>query len=530
METTSLASVGMPMKRRDQSFSSSQALADMITEDTLAPSGDNPPLQHRQRANSNNSVDESSANSSYAVLDTVQEEPSEAGQKLSPRLDSHGVIEKWQFNHVHAVAEINFLANIGDLKRLQTAVKKLRIELKRCYDYDQRTPLHVACDAGSYAVAEWLIEAGSQVNSRDRFGNTPLSCAVKSGHKLLTQLLDSKGGLVPEAPGRASKLVCLGESSLHGSIDLENYDDDLDERWEIPADSIEVGKLLGEGQFGSVYQAQWRGTPVAVKKIKLDMEEDVTAVNEFKSEIAIQHTLHHPNILQFFGVVLKTEKANSVMIVNEIMFGGTVEGAFKDSVAWSQRTAASKMLDVVRALAYLHNLRPNPIIHRDLKPANLMLTRAGTVKVADFGLSKAFRIAGGSSPQRNTSLKAYKMTGETGSYRYMAPEVFSHLPYNVPVDVYALAMICFQAFTWQQPFTDIPALEAAREAASDTQLRPNAGILPKAWRKTIEEMWDSDPAARPTTMELLPVFESGYEKLEAEHAKDSKSNACCAVM
>jgi serine/threonine protein kinase len=62
-------------------------------------------------------------------------------------------------------------------------------------------------------------------------------------------------------------------------------------------------------------------------------------------------------------------------------------------------------------------------------------------------------------------LQVYKLTGETGSYRYMAPEVFRHEPYNLKVDVYSFAMIIFQLFETTTPFHGHDPVDAARQAA-----------------------------------------------------------------
>ena len=72
-------------------------------------------------------------------------------------------------------------------------------------------------------------------------------------------------------------------------------------------------------------------------------------------------------------------------------------------------------IELSRAVSFLHNCSA-PIIHRDLKPANLLLTASGRLKVCDFGLSRVKEV--GFKPG------GYRMTGKTGSLRYMAPEVF----------------------------------------------------------------------------------------------------------
>lgn len=67
--------------------------------------------------------------------------------------------------------------------------------------------------------------------------------------------------------------------------------------------------------------------------------------------------------------------------------------------------------------------------------------------------------------QHPRAVQVYKLTGETGSYRYMAPEVFRHEPYNLKVDVYSFAMIIFQLFETTTPFHGHDPVDAARQAA-----------------------------------------------------------------
>ena len=67
-----------------------------------------------------------------------------------------------------------------------------------------------------------------------------------------------------------------------------------------------------------------------------------------------------------------------------------------------------------------------------------------------------------------TKNDVYKMTGETGSYRYMAPEVFRHETYNEKVDVYAFAMIFYELLEGIPPFIDHDPVTAARQAAIGT--------------------------------------------------------------
>jgi serine/threonine protein kinase len=183
-------------------------------------------------------------------------------------------------------------------------------------------------------------------------------------------------------------------------------------------------------------------------------------------------------------------------------------------------------LDVARGMAYLHGRKPLPVIHRDLKPGNLMLTRAGRVKIGDFGLSKTMSVRH-KMPQ-NLS-ENFSMTGETGSYRYMAPEVFRHEFYGTSVDVYAASMIYYQLFSFQQPFYGINPVDAAKLASMES-LRPTMqkDLMPAPLARVVRAMWDADESKRPTFTQLIEILEPIASEYAAEEERRA-NKACCVV-
>jgi len=100
--------------------------------------------------------------------------------------------------------------------------------------------------------------------------------------------------------------------------------------------------------------------------------------------------------------------------------------------------------------------------------------------------------------------EAYVLTGETGSYRYMAPEVFRHETYNIKADCYAMAMIMYQMFEGKQPFHGMDPIKAAMMAAS-AGLRPvySGSITPEPMKTLICDLWHPNPSKRPHFMEVL---------------------------
>lgn len=375
--------------------------------------------------------------------------------------------------------------------------------------------MHLAAAEGCYQVLEWLMESGADVNQLDRFKRTPLEDAVKANSTVVAKLLMSRGGRIWEG----DRYVELEQSTLANRMGFAATKRlwDLSPEWEIDRDSLEILDKLGEGEFGVVHRARWAGTLVAAKLLKGSSE---IYVGDFQAEIETLRNVHHPNAVQFLGACTRSEP---YVLVTELMAGGSLADAFLLPQAFTQRRALEIALDAARGLAYLHHSRHPALIHRDLKPGNLMLagslwqTReqlafdSGVCKIADFGLSKTLptqKLARGEDLISGT----YKLTGETGSYRYMAPEVFRHEPYNSSVDVYSYAMIVYQLFEHAPPFVGMDAVAAAR-AASTSHTRPSFVRLkePKQLNAEIRELiarcWAPNPDDRPGFREVCAVLE-----------------------
>mmetsp|Transcript_22265 Transcript_22265/g.72162 ORF Transcript_22265/g.72162 Transcript_22265/m.72162 type:complete len:563 (+) Transcript_22265:96-1784(+) len=425
-----------------------------------------------------------------------------------------------------------FNCSIGDLDEVKRHMIMDDVRNPNFCDYDKRTPLHVAASDGSFAVAEWLLQNEADPNALDSQRNTPLDYAFNNGHKEIIRLLGLAGARTAndealEVSGRQTMLV--GGTSSFGLLNeaaaidswptvdsserrpsagieqaflnspmwiqkVKELDDDRSLR--IPKPEMEVSSVVGEGSFGVVHMARWHGTDVCVKVLHQSLQMDRTAMSEFKTEVELMVQLHHPHIVQFLGLC---QSPDFYGIVTEYMAGGSLASMFTQPLAVGLRRAIEISLDCARGLAYLHAHRPRPIIHRDLKPSNLMFDENQVLKIGDFGLSKTIN-------RKQKMGQRYTMTGETGSYRYMAPEVFRHEMYGPPVDVYAFAMIAYQLVTWQTPFADMDPVEAAKRAAMES-LRPDVSskelISVKGLVKIIVGCWDANAVNRPSFGQVI---------------------------
>ncbi|KAK9838136.1 hypothetical protein WJX81_003291 [Elliptochloris bilobata] len=457
-----------------------------------------------------------------------------------------------------AITELLFFASVGDRDRCKKicAMWKLDVKDKKCCDYDRRTPLHLAAAEGCFSVVEWLLkEAGADTNPIDRFSRTPLEDAVRGDHGEVAQLLEREGGRIYKSSEK--RLVELSKSHVAGYVrmyeDPAEQESTLQPEWEIDPSDLVIGVKVGEGEFGTVHKATWHRTLVAVKVLRAS---DEVALGDFRTELNVLQKVHHPHATQFLGAVTTSQP---YMLVYEFLPGGSLLDMFKrvnvgDGSVWpSLRRATEMALDCARGMLYLHARNKRIIIHRDLKPGNLMLggipfdtddgsiaQTVGVVKIADFGLSKTLAIqssmsrsgAMGELDERGEPLnnERYKLTGETGSYRYMAPEVFRHELYNTKVDVYAFSMIAFELFEGWPPFVSVHPVDAARRAALHNA-RPQWGKLnrfgkkvPAALKQLVEDCWAPNFDARPDFNTVCDRLEAVQKALPPEKKKG------CSVM
>eukprot|EP00470_Lotharella_oceanica_P015093 CAMPEP_0170198854 /NCGR_PEP_ID=MMETSP0040_2-20121228/69019_1 /TAXON_ID=641309 /ORGANISM="Lotharella oceanica, Strain CCMP622" /LENGTH=306 /DNA_ID=CAMNT_0010448917 /DNA_START=16 /DNA_END=933 /DNA_ORIENTATION=+ len=213
----------------------------------------------------------------------------------------------------------------------------------------------------------------------------------------------------------------------------------MKEGWFIPHNDLQLEeKPFAAGSCARIYRAHYHGLQVCVKQVK----DRGNAVNlkDFRREIALWRGMRHPNIVQFIGASFDPDFGEAIIM--ELMSGGDLSHKMKAG-GLSKIDSIDTALSIAKALAYLHGTKPYPIVHRDMKPENIFFDQRGVAKLADMGLA---RIIPGKSGQR------YRMTGKTGTMRYMAPEVCTGDPYDETIDVYGLGLIFYYMVSREMPF------------------------------------------------------------------------------
>jgi len=181
---------------------------------------------------------------------------------------------------------------------------------------------------------------------------------------------------------------------------------------------------IGEGTYGVVYKAKSRidGKIYALKKIRLDAEDEGVPSTSIR-EISLLKELNHQNIVRLEEL---THFKNKLFLVFEFLDFDLKK--YLDNVnEVAPLLVKSYTYQLLRSLYFCHSHR---IIHRDLKPQNLLIDKNGLLKLADFGLARAFGVP----------LRAY--THEVITLWYRAPEILlgSKL-YACPVDIWSVGCI-----------------------------------------------------------------------------------------
>ncbi|GMN34880.1 hypothetical protein TIFTF001_004949 [Ficus carica] len=285
---------------------------------------------------------------------------------------------------------------------------------------------------------------------------------------------------------------------------------------------------ITSGSIGDLYKGTFYNQDVAIKVLRIDHLNEAT-LREFAQEVDIMSKLQHKNVLQFIGA---STRPPTLCIVTEFMFGGSVYDFLKQNGVLPLQSLLGVAIDVSKGMNYLHR---NNIVHRDLKAANLLMDENGdayaglcicvlvlkcslliganqVVKVSDFGVARVQTESG-------------VMTAETGTYRWMAPEVIAHKPYDHKADVFSFGIVLWELVTGKLPYEDLTPLQAA------------VGVVHKGLRPTIpahtdpmlaelmERCWQQEPSLRPQFSEILEILQLMSKRVTDKRIGKQKEKA-----
>ncbi|MES3020983.1 MAG: SUMF1/EgtB/PvdO family nonheme iron enzyme [Pseudomonadota bacterium] len=254
-------------------------------------------------------------------------------------------------------------------------------------------------------------------------------------------------------------------------------------------------RLIAEGGMGQVWQAMDLAThaelghsaTVALKILPPQLTQSATHARLLIEEATQARRLAHEHIVRVYEWAQDPATA-SYFLIMECLDGEDLESLLARSGALSLARIDQLLTPVGEALAYAWD--KHRLVHRDIKPGNVFLTKAGEVKLLDFGIAARARGSFGA-----VGLEAPASSGTSG---YRAPEAGARQQQpGQALDVYAVAVMVYLMAAGKLPFEGVRA--AGR--AGQTPPRPSALTAPQ-W-EALQQGFSIDPAARPATVAAL---------------------------
>lgn len=298
----------------------------------------------------------------------------------------------------------------------------------------------------------------------------------------------------------------------------------------VDCDDMVIGRKLGEGGFSVVHEViltsgHDEGKPLAIKflkrKVMVQKRLFELGAADLATESMFLAALEHPHIIKYHGVTagaietnfasgkecgffiiidhlndtLETKIEHWAEEANEnsggLLYRMTHDFRAKRKAALQERLATA--LQIANVMEYLHSRN---VVYRDLKPENMAFDSDGELMLFDFGLAKELRLS------KALDNGTYKLTGNTGSRRYMAPEVAKSMPYDKSVDVYSFGILLWELCAMEKPFYGYSANKHMAQVVLDGE-RPKLDSAHTSWwpvklHWVLRKCWSEDPSQRPS--------------------------------
>ncbi|HVJ14063.1 MAG TPA: serine/threonine-protein kinase [Polyangiaceae bacterium] len=256
------------------------------------------------------------------------------------------------------------------------------------------------------------------------------------------------------------------------------------------AGEYRLGRLLGEGGFGAVYEAEH---PVlkrraAVKILHRVADKDSDAVQRFIAEAQAVNQIKNRHIIDIFSFGKLADGRH--FYVMDLLEGEPLDRFLEHTGRVDVSTTLQLLQPIADALDQAHAAG---IIHRDLKPQNIFLawepSGETTPKLLDFGMAKLL----GNSPVRTIS------GTPIGTPLYMSPEQARGDKVDGRSDVYALGVLCYEMLTGRLPFQAETTIAVLMAHLVQVPERPSdlCADLPEGLNGPLLAMLEKDPASRP---------------------------------
>jgi beta-lactam-binding protein with PASTA domain/predicted Ser/Thr protein kinase len=255
----------------------------------------------------------------------------------------------------------------------------------------------------------------------------------------------------------------------------------------------ELGELIGYGGMAEVHRGRDArlGRDVAIKMLRADLARDPSFLNRFRREAQSAAGLNHPAIVAVYDtgedhMGRGPDSSEVPYIVMEFVEGQTLRDVLKAEGRLPPRRAMEIVAEVCGALDFSHR---NGIVHRDIKPANVMITRAGAIKVMDFGIARAMS---------DNSATVTQTAAVIGTAQYLSPEQARGETVDARSDVYSTGCLLYELITGHPPFTGDSPVAVAYQHVRENPVVPSSEnpAIPRALDSIVMKALAKNPLNR----------------------------------
>ena len=261
------------------------------------------------------------------------------------------------------------------------------------------------------------------------------------------------------------------------------------------AGRYQIIEELGHGGMGRVYRALDKklNEEVALKLVRPEIAADRSTLERFHNELKLARKISHPHVGRMYELM---EEKGTHFITMEYVPGQDLRGLIRQTGKLAIETAVSIAKQVCEGLGEAHK---QGIVHRDLKPSNIIIDRAGSARIMDFGIAR--------------SLAVKSRTGAgvmIGTPEYMSPEQaeMSGLDIDTRTDIYSLGVLLYELLTGTTPFGG-ETLRNGSYAEIQRIIRETDPLKPSTRIRTLGATLTSVAQSRQSSAELLPKLIKG---------------------
>ncbi|NXS66439.1 FAK2 kinase, partial [Pandion haliaetus] len=281
------------------------------------------------------------------------------------------------------------------------------------------------------------------------------------------------------------------------------------QHYRISREDITLGRILGEGFFGEVYEGIYT-TPkgervnVAVKTCKKDCSPENK--DKFLSEAVLMKKLDHPHIVKLIGIA---EEEPTWIIMELYPYGELGQYLEQNKHCLAVPTLILYVLQISKALAYLEAIN---CVHRDIAVRNILVASPECVKLGDFGLSRYIE-----------DEEYYKASVTRLPIKWMSPESINFRRFTTASDVWMFAVCMWEILSYgKQPFFWLENKDVIGVLERGDRL-PKPDLCPPVLYTLMTRCWDYDPSERPKFKDLVCSLSDIY-LMEKELAKEQERN------